>query len=208
MAKILIADDHPMVRAGLRSMLAERYDDIGEAVSGAEALAALASRQWDLLILDINMPDRGGIDVLQEVKASYPAVKVLVLSVFPEKQYALNVLKAGASGYLAKECAPKDLLDAVRTILQGRRHISPQTAELLVTDMDVDGSQPIHTRLSEREFQIFCKIASGRSVTSIGHELSLSVKTVSTYRSRILEKMSLATNADMTTYALRNALIS
>jgi two-component system invasion response regulator UvrY len=208
MAKILIADDHPMVRAGLRSMLAERYDDISEAASGAETLTALASGPLDLLILDINMPDRGGLDVLKEVKASYPAVKVLVLSVFPEKQYALNVLKAGASGYLPKECAPKDLLDAVRTILQGRRFVSHQTAELLVTDMDVDGSQPIHTRLSEREFQIFCKIASGRSVTSIGHELSLSVKTVSTYRSRILEKMSLATNADMTTYALRNALIA
>jgi two-component system, NarL family, invasion response regulator UvrY len=208
MAKILIADDHPMVRAGLRSMLAEHYDDIEEAPSGAEALASLGSRQVDLLILDINMPDRGGMDVLQEVKATHPAVKVLVLSVFPEKQYALNVLKAGASGYLAKECAPKDLLDAVRTILQGRRFVSPQTAELLLTDMDVDGSQPIHTRLSQREFQIFCKIAVGRSVTSIGNELSLSVKTVSTYRSRILEKMSLATNADMTTYAIRNALIS
>ena len=208
MATILIADDHPMVRAGLRSMLAEHYDDIGEAASGTEALQSLGSGHWDLLILDINMPDRGGMDVLKEVKAGHPGVKVLVLSVFPEKQYALNVLKAGASGYLAKECAPKDLLDAVRTILKGRRFVSPQTAELLITDMDVDGSQPIHTRLSEREFQIFCKIASGRSVTSIGHELSLSVKTVSTYRSRILEKMSLATNADMTTYALRNALIS
>jgi two-component system invasion response regulator UvrY len=208
MAKILIADDHPMVRAGLRSMLAERYDDTAEAASGAEALQSLGSEHWDLLILDINMPDRGGMDVLREIKASYPAVKVLVLSVFPEKQYALNVLKAGANGYLAKECAPKDLLDAVRTILQGRRFVSPETAELLVTDMDVDGSHPIHTRLSEREFQIFCKLAVGRSVTSIGHELSLSVKTVSTYRSRILEKMSLATNADMTTYAIRNALIA
>ena len=208
MAKILIADDHPMVRAGLRSMLAERYDDIGEAASGAEALTHLGSGPWDLLILDINMPDRGGMDVLQEIKASHPAVKVLVLSVYPEKQYALKCLAAGASGYLPKECAPTDLLDAVRTILQGRRYVSPQTAELLFTDMDVDGSQPIHTRLSQREFQIFCKIASGRSVTSISDELSLSVKTVSTYRSRILEKMSLVTNADMTTYALRNALIS
>jgi two-component system invasion response regulator UvrY len=206
-ATILIADDHPMVRAGLRSMLAERYDDTGEAASGAEALTALGSGHWDLLILDINMPDRSGMDVLREVKTSHPAVKVLVLSVFPEKQYALNVLKAGASGYLAKECAPRDLLDAVRTILLGRRYVSPQTAELLVTDMDIDGGQPIHTRLSQREFQIFCKLAIGRSVTSIGGELSLSIKTVSTYRARILQKMNLATNADMTTYALRNALI-
>jgi DNA-binding NarL/FixJ family response regulator len=209
MSKILIADDHPMVRTGLRALLAEdrNITEIGEAASGAEALSSLQSGRWDLLILDINMPDRGGMDVLREVRANHPSVKVLVLSVFPERQYALNVLKAGASGYLPKECAPKDLLDAVRTIGQGRRYVSPQTAELLVTDMDTDGNQPMHTRLSEREFQIFCKIASGRSVTKIGDELSLSVKTVSTYRSRILEKMNLQTNADMTSYALRHALI-
>jgi two-component system invasion response regulator UvrY len=209
MSKILIADDHPMVRTGLRALLADdrNITEIGEAASGAEALSSLQSGPWDLLILDINMPDRGGMDVLREVRANHPAVKVLVLSVFPERQYALNVLKAGASGYLPKECAPKDLLDAVRTIAQGRRYVSPQTAELLVTDMDTDGNQPMHTRLSEREFQIFCKIASGRSVTKIGNELSLSVKTVSTYRSRILEKMNLQTNADMTSYALRHALI-
>jgi two-component system invasion response regulator UvrY len=209
MSKILIADDHPMVRTGLRALLADdrNITEIGEAASGAEALSSLQSGRWDLLILDINMPDRGGMDVLREVRANHPTVKVLVLSVFPERQYALNVLKAGASGYLPKECAPKDLLDAVRTIGQGRRYVSPQTAELLVTDMDTDGNQPMHTRLSEREFQIFCKIASGRSVTKIGDELSLSVKTVSTYRSRILEKMNLQTNADMTSYALRHALI-
>jgi DNA-binding NarL/FixJ family response regulator len=209
MSKILIVDDHPMVRTGLRALLADdrNVTEIGEAASGAEALSSLQSGRWDLLILDINMPDRGGMDVLRDVRANHPDVRVLVLSVFPERQYALNVLKAGASGYLPKECAPKDLSDAVRTILQGRRYVSPQTAELLVTDMDTDGNQPMHTRLSEREFQIFCKIASGRSVTKIGDELSLSVKTVSTYRSRILEKMNLQTNADMTSYALRHALI-
>ncbi len=209
MGKILIADDHPMVRTGLRSLLSgdRNISEIGEAASAEETLARLRSEPWDLLLLDINMPDRSGMDVLREVRATFPTVKVLVLSVFPERQYALNVLKAGASGSLAKECAPKDLLDAVRTVLQGRRYVSAQTAELLVTDMDVDGNQPIHTRLSEREFQIFCKLAAGRSVTKIGDELCLSVKTVSTYRSRILEKMNLATNADMTTYALRHALI-
>jgi len=209
MGKVLITDDHPMVRAGLRALLAgDRFiSEIGDVASAQETLERLKSEEWDLLILDINMPDRSGMDVLREVRANHPGVKVLVLSVLPERQYALNVLKAGASGYLAKECAPNDLLDAVRTVLQGRRYVSGQTAELLVTDMDVDGSQPIHTRLSEREFQIFCKLAAGRSVTKIGGELSLSVKTVSTYRSRILEKMNLATNADMTTYALRHALI-
>lgn len=209
MSKILIADDHPMVRTGLRVLLApdRSITDIGEAASGADALASLQTERWDLLILDISMPDRSGMDVLREVRANHPSVKVLVLSVFPERQYALNVLKAGASGYLPKECAPKDLLDAVRTVTQGRRYVSPQTAEMLVTDLDTEGNQPIHTRLSEREFQIFCKLASGRSVTKIGIELCLSVKTVSTYRSRILEKMNLHNNADMTTYALRHALI-
>src|SRR6185437_14715111 len=140
MSRILIADDHPMVRTGLRALLAadRTISDIGEAASGAQALESLESGRWDLLILDINMPDRSGMDVLRDVRSSHPNVKVLVLSVFPQRQYALNVLKAGASGYLAKECAPKDLLDAVRTIMQGRRYVSPQTAELLVTDMDVD----------------------------------------------------------------------
>jgi two-component system, NarL family, invasion response regulator UvrY len=209
MARILVADDHPMVRAGLRALLAAEHDPdgIGEAASGALTLDALDGGSWELLILDINMPDRGGMDILREVRERHPEVKVLILSVFPERQYALNVLKAGASGYLPKECAPKDLLDAVRTIMRGKRSVSPQTAELLVTDLDVDGNQPLHARLSQREFQIFCKLASGRSVTKIGDELCLSVKTISTYRSRILDKMQLATNADLTTYALRHALI-
>ncbi len=209
MGKILVADDHPMVRTGLRALLSERYSlsDIGEAASGAEVLQALQAGTWDLLILDLNMPDRSGIDILREVRATFPTVKVLVLSVLPERQYALNVIKAGASGYLPKECAPKDLLDAVRVILQGRRYVSTETAERLVTDLNTATDKPIHTRLSEREFQIFCKLATGRSVTSISGELSLSVKTVSTYRSRILEKMDLASNADITMYALRNSLI-
>jgi two-component system, NarL family, invasion response regulator UvrY len=208
MAKILIADDHPMVRAGLRAMLAESgFDNIGQAGSAAETLAMLQTDRWDLLILDISMPDRSGMEVLREVRSGYPATKVLVLSIFPERQYALNVIKGGASGYLPKECATKELLEAVRTVLQGRRYVGAETAELLVTDMDKDGSKPLHARLSEREFQIFCKLAAGYSVTSVSNELCLSVKTVSTYRARVLEKMSLATNADMTMYALRHDLI-
>jgi two-component system invasion response regulator UvrY len=209
MAKLLIADDHPMVRAGLRRLLVEdrNITEIGEAVSGNDTLDKLRDGHWDLLILDINMPDRSGLDILRHVRATHAATKVLVLSALSERQYALNVLKAGASGYLPKEAAPEDLLAATRAVLQGRRYVSPQIAELLVTDLGADGDQPLHGRLSEREFQVFYKIAAGRSVSAIGDELCLSVKTVSTYRSRILEKMNLQTNADITTYALRNQII-
>jgi two-component system, NarL family, invasion response regulator UvrY len=209
MAKLLIADDHPMVRAGLRRLLLEdrNITEIGEAASGSDTLDKLRTGHWDLLILDINMPDRSGLDILRHVRATHSGTKVLVLSALSERQYALNVLKAGASGYLPKEAAPEDLLAATRTVLQGRRYVSPQIAELLVTDLDADGDQPLHGRLSEREFQVFYKIAAGRSVSAIGDELCLSVKTVSTYRSRILEKMNLQTNADITTYALRNQII-
>jgi two-component system invasion response regulator UvrY len=209
MATILIADDHPMVRAGLKRLLGEdrSITQIGEAASGNETLDRLRSGKWDLLILDINMPDRSGLDILRHVRASHVDTKVLVLSGLSERQYALNVLKAGASGYLPKECAPNDLQAATRAILQGRRYVSPQIAEMLVTDLHADSDQPLHGRLSEREFQVFYKIAAGRSVSAIGDELCLSVKTVSTYRSRILEKMNLQTNADITTYALRNQII-
>ncbi|MFI4914302.1 MAG: response regulator [Steroidobacterales bacterium] len=209
MAKILIADDHPMVRAGLRQFLREdpSITEIGEAASGNETLERLRASHWNLLILDINMPDRSGLDILRHVRASHPDVKVLVLSAFPERQYAINVLKAGASGYLPKECAPRDLLAAARAVMQGRRYVSAQMAEALVSDLAGDGSKPLHRRLSEREFQIFCKLATGQSVSAIGNELCLSVKTVSTYRSRILEKMSLLSNADITIYALRNEII-
>jgi len=194
MTKVLLADDHAMVRAGLRQFLVEdrSITEIGEAASGNETLDKLRAGSWDLVILDINMPDRSGLDILRYIRASYPDTKVLVLSGFPERQYAINVLKAGAGGYLPKECAPEELLKATRTVMQGRRYVS---------------DQPLHRRLSEREFQIFCKLATGRAVSSIADELCLSVKTVSTYRTRILEKMSLTTNADITTYALRNGII-
>jgi len=209
MANILIADDHPMVRAGLRQFLDgdRNVSEIGEAGSGTETLDLLRSGNWDLVILDINMPDRGGLDILRHVRASYPHVKVLVVSAFPERQYAINVLKAGASGYVPKESASEELLKAIRTALMGRRYVTPNMAELMVADLDSDGDRPLHRRLSEREFQIFCKLAAGYTVSAIADELCLSVKTVSTYRTRVLEKMSLVTNADITTYALRNELI-
>ena len=209
MSKVLLADDHAMVRAGLRQLLAEdrSVTEIGEATSGNETLERLREDHWDLVILDISMPDRSGLDILRYIRASHPDTKVLILSAFPERQYAINALKAGASGYLSKECAPQDLLAALRIVMQGRRYVSAQMTELLVSDLHVNSDQPLHRRLSEREFQIFCKLAAGSTVSGIGKELCLSVKTISTYRSRILEKMSLATNADITTYALRNEII-
>jgi DNA-binding NarL/FixJ family response regulator len=147
------------------------------------------------------------LDILKNVRASFPDTRVLIVSGFPEQQYAVNVLKAGASGYLSKESAPEELLKAVQLVLSGRRYVSSALAEQLVANLDVDSEQPVHTGLSEREFQIFCKLAGGRAVSEIARELCLSVKTVSTYRSRVLEKMNLKSNADITRYALQNGLI-
>jgi DNA-binding NarL/FixJ family response regulator len=197
-----------MVRAGLRELLKEdrHIAEIGEAGNGAEALERLKSSAWDLVLLDINIPDRNGMDLLREIRGSWPETKVLVLSVCPAHQYALSVLKAGGSGYLAKECAPSDLLDAVRTVLQGRRYVTPQLSEMLL-DFDPNDQEPLHTRLSERELNVFSRLAVGYAVSEIAKEFGLSIKTVSTYRTRILEKMKLKTNADLTVYAVRNAII-
>lgn len=209
MTTVLIADDHSLIRNGLRQLLAADHSikTIGEAKSGSDTIDKLQQQHWDLLILDINMPDRSGIDILRQVRSTHPDTRVLVLSGFPEKQYAVNVLRAGASGYINKEMASDELLTAVRNVLQGRRYVSPALAELLVNGLDDDQDKPMHSRLSEREFQIFCKIAAGQAVSDIADELCISVKTVSTYRSRILEKMNFSTNADLTTYALRNEII-
>ena len=208
-ASVLIADDHSMVRAGIRKFLEEEpsLKRIGDAATGREVLDKLREGGWQLVILDINMPDKSGIDILRQIQASYPEVRVLVVSGYSERQYATNVLKAGAMGFLSKDSAAEEILKAVKTVLAGRKYVSAALAELLVTQLDQDSDQPLHTSLSEREFQIFCKIAAGRSVSEIARELSLSVKTVSTYRTRILEKMSFSTNADLTSYALRNELI-
>jgi two-component system, NarL family, invasion response regulator UvrY len=209
MSRVLIADDHAVVRAGLRQFLEADASirHIGEAGSGRETLEQLQAGPWNLLLLDINMPDRNGLDILRHVRATHPETRVLMLSGLPERQYAVNVLRAGASGFLPKDSAAEELLKAVRTVLNGHRYLSGALADLLITDMDADADQPLHARLSEREFQILCKLASGRAVSEIGVDLSISVKTVSTYRSRILEKMSLKTNADLTAYALRTGLI-
>src|SRR5687767_13550129 len=187
MARVLIADDHALFRAGLRQFLIQSLPsaEIGESATGNETLTALQRGEWDLLVLDINMPDRSGLDILRHVRSGHAGTRVLVLSGYPERQYALNVLRAGASGYIAKDCAP---------------------AELLLLDLD-QADKPLHSLLSDREFQIFGKLAAGHGVSEIGRELCLSVKTVSTYRTRILEKMRMKSNADLTSYALRNEII-
>ena len=210
MARVLIADDHAVVRAGLKQFLVDdrAISEIGEAATGRETLERLRAEPWDLVILDIGMPDRSGIDILQQIRAVHERTRVLVLSGYPERQYALNVLRAGASGFIEKGTAPEELMRAVRAVLQGRRYVSTTLAEQLVGELDGDADKPLHSRLSEREFQVFCKLAAGRAVSQIAAELCLSVKTVSTYRSRILQKMNFVTNADLTSYALRNQIIN
>jgi two-component system invasion response regulator UvrY len=209
MASVLIADDHAMVRTGLRHYLEQEasIDTIEETATGTETLQRLRSGQWDLVILDINMPDRSGLDILRHIRSGYPNTRVLVVSGFAEKQYAINVLRAGAAGYLGKDQAPEDFMRAVHTVLAGRRFVSATLSDMLVRTLDEPGDQPLHASLSQREFQILCKLAAGRAVSEIAQELCISVKTVSTYRARVLQKMNLQTNADLTTYALRNGLV-
>ena len=209
MASVLIADDHAMVRAGLRRWLEQdtAIDAIGEATSGTETLERLRDGTWDLVVLDINMPDRSGIDILAHIRSGHPKTRVLVISAFSEKQYAIYALRAGAAGYVAKDQAPEDFMRAIHALLAGRRFVSATLAEMLVGALDDPADQPLHATLSQREFQILCKLAVGRSVSEIARELCISVKTVSTYRARILEKMNFSTNADLTAYALRNGLM-
>jgi len=209
MMRVLLADDHPIVRAGVRELLSAdpTISEIGEAGSGNETLLCLSLSRWDLLILDIDMPDRNGLDILLNVVSGYPDTKVLVLSGLPERQYALRVLKAGASGYLAKECASEDLLTAVHAVTQGRRYVSAELAQSLASNSGLGSTQSVHDCLSAREFQVLYKIANGESIKAIGNELCLSAKTVSSYRTRMMDKMHFLTNADVTSYALRNELI-
>ncbi|HEV2287304.1 MAG TPA: response regulator transcription factor [Steroidobacteraceae bacterium] len=209
MATVLIADDHAMVRAGLRRWLEQdrAITAIGEAASAAETLSQVRDGKWDLVVLDINMPDRNGMDILRHIRAGETGTRVLVVSAFGEKQYATYALRAGAAGYFAKDQPPEEFMRAVHTVLAGRRYVSAALAELLAEALDQPTDQPPHAALSQREFQILCKLAVGRSVSEISRELCISVKTVSTYRARVLEKMNFDTNADLTAYALKNGLM-
>lgn len=209
MIRILIADDHAIVRAGLRQFIADEIDMevAGEAGSGSETVELVRAQEFDVVVLDISMPEGSGVDTLKQLKQIRPDLPVLILSVFAEDRYAVNLLRAGASGYLNKESAPAQLVGAIRAVVQGRKYVSPALAEILANDLGGGGDQPPHARLSEREFQIFCKLAAGLQVSKIADELFLSVKTVSTYRARILEKLGMKTNADLTYYAIKNELI-
>jgi len=210
MIRILIADDHAIVRAGLRQFIAGEHDMevAGEAQTGAQVIEMVRNGTWDVVLLDISMPDQNGIDTLKRLQQLKPDLPVLILSGFSEKQYAVNMIRAGASGYLNKESAPSELVNAVRAVKQGRKYVSAALAQILAADLRTGHDErPLHAALSEREFQIFCKLAAGISVSQIGKNLNLSVKTISTYRSRVLEKMHMKNNADLTNYAIRNRLI-
>jgi two-component system, NarL family, invasion response regulator UvrY len=209
MTRILIADDHAIVREGLKQIVQQTSDItvVDEASNAAETIEKVRMLALDLLLLDISMPDRSGLDVLLEIKRDFPRLPVLILSFHPEDQYAHRMLKAGASGYVTKESASDELVQAIRKVAQGGRYMSTMLAERLVFDMIEDGSKLPHESLSNREFQVFRLIAAGRPVKDIGDELSLSVKTISTNRTRIIEKMGLRNNSEFTQYAIKHKLL-
>jgi len=209
MVRILIADDHAIIRRGLREILTDELGALswGEAENALGALEQVGKRNWDLLILDIEMPGRSGIDVLRDLRALRPKLPILVLSVHPEERFAKRALRAGAAGYVNKEEAPSEVVKAVRKVLAGGRYVSPAFAERLAMDLAVQTDKPIDEILSDREFEVLHLIASGKTVSQIAEQLNLSVKTISTYRSRVLEKMGMKTNAELTHYAVRNNLV-
>jgi DNA-binding NarL/FixJ family response regulator len=209
MIKVLIADDHPIVRQGLRQILMDILDMevAGEAVNAQETLDQVRAGGWDVLVLDITMPDRSGFDILKEIKHGQPHLPVLVLSIHAEEQLAVRMLKAGAAGYLTKENAPGELVKAIRKVVNGGKYISPSLAETLAAGLDDTSDQPRHIALSDREFQVMQMMASGKILAEIAQELSLSAKTVSTYRTRLLQKMNLETNAEIIRYAIEHGLV-
>ena len=209
MIKVFIADDHPIVREGLKKIVFEISDITitGEASNGLEVINKVKSGKYDVVILDISLPGKSGLDVLREIKALNSRLPVLILSIHPEDQYAVRLLKSGASGYLSKDRAPDELIAAIRKVFRGEKYITSTIADKLVLGLNTDTTKPLYETLSNREFQVMCLIASGKTVKEIGEELYLSVKTVSTYRTRILEKMKIRNNAELTCYAVKNKLV-
>ena len=209
MIKVVIVNDHAILHRGLTQIIAESNDMevVGEADSSAAAMRLLRERPCNVLLLDITLPDRNGVETLKLVRKEFPKMQVLMLSMHPENQYAVRALKAGAAGYLTKQSAPAQLVSAIRQVHQGRKYVTPAVAEELAQNVDRDADQPLHQTLSNREFQTMCMIASGKSLTDIANQMSLSVKTVSVYRARVLEKMRLKNNAELTHYAIRNQLV-
>jgi len=207
--RILIADDHAIVRKGLKQILSETSDLVvaGEAGNGREAIDKIYKSKYDLVLLDISMPGRGGLEVLSELKKKKPHLPVLILSMHPEEQYAVRALKTGAAGYLAKESAPEELIRAIRKVSRGGKYVTASLAERLASEIKINVEKPRHEFLSNREYQILCMIASGKAVKQISEELSLSVKTISTYRCRVLNKMNMKNNAELTHYAIQNYLV-
>lgn len=209
MLRILIADDHTVVRKGLRQILLDEFPgaDIEEVSDGAELVKKVMLGKWDVVVSDLSMPGRSGLDALQQIKVSHPDLPVLILSIHPEEQYALRALKSGASGYLSKDTAPDELVKAVQKVLLGKKYISQAIAEKLANTFSSDTSTLPHENLSDREFDVMKFLANGKSVSEIAEMLSLSVTTVSTYRARIMTKMNLKSNSDLTKYAIENSLL-
>lgn len=209
MIRILIVDDHAIRRRGLKALLTDAFakTEFGEAANAGQALEQLGRKAWDLALLDITLPGKSGLDLLKEFKDARPGLPVLVLSVHPEDQFAVRSLKAGAEGYMTKESAPEELVQAVRKILAGGRYVSSALAERLALGVRKDFTSAPHEMLSDREYEVMCRIASGRTVTEIAADLSLSPKTISTYRARILEKLGVKNSSEITSYAIRNGLV-
>lgn len=207
--RCLITDDHPVVRRGVRELLEEEQlcSEIYEAKTGEEALTAVRRQSWDLMILDIALPDKHGLDVLKEAKLLQPRLPVLMLSLYPEKEFAMRAIKAGASGYLTKQSAPSELLAAVTRIVQGGRYITAALAEQMASALETGSTEVLHARLSDRELQVLRLLGQGKSVSVIAEELCLSVKTISTYRARILEKLSCTSTGELIWYAVEAKLI-
>ncbi len=210
MLRVLIADDHPVMRRGIGHVLMETVDKVktDEVSKGCEVIESIAREHYDVVLLDLAMPDMNGIDVLKQLRLCHPDLPVLILSIHREDLYAIRALRAGASGYLTKECASEELGLAIRTILNGSKYINSSLAQKLASELDTSSQHKLHKKLSDRELQVMQLIASGKTVKDAAEEMSLSVKTVSTYRSRILEKLNLRNNAEITYYALKEKIVA